>query len=88
MSATEKEPTPSRIDDPIEARRWRVRRRFAIIAFVELIAAPLWVYPLYKSTTAEFAEGVFSIMVLALVGIIGGYVGGVVIDDNLRRKSR
>ena len=66
----------------VEARRWRIRRRFAIIAFAELIATPVWAPYMIKASVPQ--EIVIS-LVWAIVAIIGAYIGGVVIDDNWKK---
>ena len=69
-------------DKEIEARRWKIRRRFAIISFAELIATPLWA-PYMIS--AQVPQEIIISVVWALVAIIGAYIGGVVVDDNWKR---
>lgn len=70
--------------DGVERRRWMVRRRFAIISFCELIASPFWAGPVIEKlkTPEEFVTSIL----WALVAIISAYIGGVVIDDNWKKK--
>jgi hypothetical protein len=64
----------------VEKNRWRIRRKFAIVSFCELVTAPLWAGPVVENLKTP-EELVLSI-IWALVAIIGAYIGGVVIDDN------
>lgn len=67
----------------VEARRWKVRRRMAVVAFVHLVTLPLWggfVVETMK-TPAELLAG----LLWADVVIIGAYIGGVVVDDNWKK---
>lgn len=67
------------------ARRWRVRRRFAIIAFAEIVSAPLWMWWLMKRTNEGFATGIFGTLMFVLVTIVLAYIGGTLADDNLNK---
>lgn len=74
---------PPKTSGEIEARRWRVRRRFAVISFAELVSLPFWAGPTIEKlkTPEELLTGI----TWALVAIIGAYIGGVVIDDNWKK---
>lgn len=75
---------PSVSDIPgVEARRWKVRRRMAVTAFIHLVTMPFWGGWSVKTlqTPAELLSG----LLWADVVIIGAYIGGVVIDDNWKR---
>ena len=65
--------------EDIEKRRWAIRRKFAIVAFIELAATPLWAPYMIR---AEVPQEVVISLIWATVAIIGAYIGGVVIDDN------
>ncbi len=70
--------------DEVERRKWKVRRRFAIISFAELVTSPFWAGPVIESlkTPADFVTSI----IWALVAIIGAYIGGVVIDNNWKQR--
>ncbi len=66
-------------DPKVEENRWKIRRRFAIIAFAELMATPLWAVYMIR---AEVPQEIVISLIWAAVAIIGAYIGGVVVDDN------
>ncbi len=70
-------------EDQTERRKWKVRRRFAIISFAELVTLPFWAGPVIASlkTPPELVTA----LIWALVAIIGAYIGGVVVDNNWKR---
>ena len=63
--------------------RWRIRRRFAIVSFIELVTMPFWAGYIIDNwkTPEELLTGIL----WALVAIISAYIGGVVIDDNWKK---
>lgn len=67
-------------EDP---KKWRIRRRFAIISFAELVTIPVWGG--YVSTQLKLPDDLLIGLMWALVAIIGAYIGGVVIDDNWKK---
>jgi hypothetical protein len=71
------------IPEEIKERRWKIRRRFAVVSFVELVSLPFWAGPVIESlqTPSELVSSI----IWALVAIIGAYIGGVVIDDNWKK---
>lgn len=76
-------------EDPISQeqinRRWKIRRRIAVIAFVEVLIGPAWAIPLFKLTSESFAESVVGSVLFSLMAIVLAYIGGALIDDNLHK---
>lgn len=76
-------------NDPISQsqidRRWKIRRRFAVIAFAQVLMGPAWAIPLFRLTSESFAESVVGTVLFALMAIVLAYIGGVLLDDNLNK---
>lgn len=76
-----------------DRRKWRIRRRFAICSFVQLVALTLFyiIAPFFMSPEQAKTFGEFNSIIIALIGFHTGlvmlYMGAVTYSDSVSTTS-